>query len=491
MRLTHFLFLACLLAGLGAQAQNAPGSGAPATDAPSESAPATDAPSKAPAEIAPPDSADNAGSTQPDDTAANVTGAVAAGLVTEKAIDDDKQAEGRDVKRVQTLQKIDAPFRLEGGYWNIAVFGFTAGQLTVSFLIFLIALIFRNIIAAFIFRRLRHLSEKTRLDFDNHVVDAMEKPVSWFIFVLGLYISLAILPIKEELALFIHSVFHGTTMLLIVWAMLRFIDALGDFLATHIKDRQSALYGFVPLIKKSTKIFILCIGILMVIDNLGYNVGGILATLGLGGAAVALASKDTVANFFGSLMIVLDRPFKVGDWIIVGDKVDGDVESIGLRSTKVRTWPKTVMSIPNSILANEYINNWSRMPKRRVKQYVGISYEASADDMEGIVEDIKQLLLEDDGVQHDFILVNFTDFGDSSLDILVYYFTKSTAWLEHMDVRQRINCKIMRAVKERGLSVAFPTRSLYLEGEVARKLAGMDDAPEGRLPGDFGPDAPQ
>ena len=456
---------------------------ASASDTPSDMQ-TTDTPNEVPGESVPQGSFGQAD----DETATQATAGAASALVTTEALKADSDTSSAlPAKKPEKAEHLKAPFSLTGGFWNMDVFGFTAGQLTVSFVILFISLIFRNVIALFIFRRLHVLTKRTKFDFDDDLVQALEKPVSWFIFFLGLYVSLAILPLDDDIAILIQNLFHGSTMLLIVWGMLRLVDVTGDVMARRIKDQRSAIFGFIPLLKKTVKVFILCVGILMVIDNLGYNVAGILATLGLGGAAIALAAKDTVANFFGSLMIVLDRPFKVGDWIIVGDKVDGDVESIGLRSTKVRTWPKTVMSIPNSILANEYINNWSRMPKRRVKQYVGISYEASAEDMEGLVQDIRQLLAEDDGVQQDFILVNFTDFGDSSLDVLVYYFTKSTAWVEHMDVRQRVNCKVMRAIKARGLSVAFPTRSLYLEGEVARKMAGYQDG----LPDDFGPNSPQ
>ena len=237
----------------------------------------------------------------------------------------------------------------------------------------------------------------------------------------------------------------------------------------------------VPLIKKAIRIFVLLIGIVMVIDNLGYSVGGLLATLGLGGAALAFAAKDTIANLYGSLALVLDRPFKVGDWIMVGKDIDGDVEEIGLRSTKVRTWPKTIMSIPNSVLANETINNWSRMPKRRVKQVIGVTYDTSPDDMDGLVEDIRNLLREDEDIEQEFILVNFTDFGDSSLNILVYYFTKTIQWLDYMDVRQRMNLKIMRAVEQRGLSIAFPTRTVHLAGDGTESLlepdTGIGDRP--------------
>lgn len=384
------------------------------------------------------------------------------------------------------------------------ILGISFAELATSFTILLLTLIFRGVITHVIFRYLHKLSSRTRIKHDGLLLQALEKPVSILLLILGFFLALIILPMDEAVKKVVENLFRGTSMLIVVWGCIRVIDVVANILAEITQKRDSALHGFVPVLRKSIKVFIGIVGLLMVIDNLGYNVAGILATLGLGGAALAFASKDTVANGFGTLMIILDRPFKVGDWIIVGDKVDGDVESIGLRSTKVRTWPKTVLSIPNGVLANEYINNWSRMPKRRVKQVVGITYEATADDMEALVEDFRKILREDEGVEQQFILVNFIDFGSSSLDIMVYYFTKSVAWLEHMEVRQRINCKIMRAIKDRDLSVAFPTRTLYMDGPVASKLAdvayssrwdgsgasGGAQQSEGRLPGDFGPQSP-
>ncbi len=169
----------------------------------------------------------------------------------------------------------------------------------------------------------------------------------------------------------------------------------------------------------------------------------------------------------------------------MGDAVDGNVEEIGLRSTKVRTWPKTVISIPNAVLANEKINNWSRMPKRRVKQVVGVTYATEPETMEAIVSSIHQLLREDEGVHPEFILVNWTDFGSSSLDILVYYFTRTTQWRDYLEVRQRINVKMAQAIAAHGSSVAFPTRTLHLEGEIADRIAGSRALPE-----DSGPQQP-
>lgn len=403
---------------------------------------------------------------------------------------------------------------------------FTSGDLLASFTILLLAMILRNVLTRMLFRHLKFWAKKTHFQHDDQLLDTIEKPVSIFLLVFGVHLAILALPIEPMIDGLLENLFRGGSMLIVVWGMVRATDVLTNALSESCERRNSALHGFIPTINKSAKIFIVIVGVLLVIDNLGYNVSGILATLGLGGAAIAFASQDTIKNLFGTFMIMLDRPFKVGDWIIVGDKVDGDVEAIGLRSTKVRTWPKTVLSIPNGVLANEYINNWSRMPKRRVKQVVGISYEATADDMEALVEDVREILRTDEGVNQEFILVNFTDFGSSSLDILVYYFTLSTKWLEYMDVRQRVNCKIMRAIQQRGLSVAFPTRTLYLDGQVARHMAQVDyenrwesqarrggvggakpadtgvdparppgqlgggEQGEGRLPGDWGPDLP-
>jgi MscS family membrane protein len=363
---------------------------------------------------------------------------------------------------------------------------FTLGQLLLSFGIVLLTLFLRGFLTKTLFASLRRIAAKTRFEHDDRFLDALEKPTASFILVLGIYMATVTLPLDEEWMDVIETLFRGISIFIVFWGLFRLADVTVDVMASvSSASATDSFRGFGNLVKKSLRIFIIIVGVVMVIDNLGYNIGGILATLGIGGAAFAFAAKDTIANLYGSVALALDRPFQEGDWIQVGSVVDGDVEEIGLRSTKVRTWPKTVISIPNAVLANEMINNWSRMPKRRIKQVVGVTYETSPDTMEQIVEAIRELLRQDEGVDQDFILVNWTDFGSSSLDILVYYFTSTTKWLEHMDIRQRINVKIAKAVEAHGSSVAFPTRTLYLEGDVAHQLAGGVE-----LPGDAGPQAP-
>lgn len=364
---------------------------------------------------------------------------------------------------------------------------FTLGELASSFFILLITLLLRQLIVDFLLGFVRRLTQQTRTTYDDRILDALEKPMLHFMTITGVYFSILVLPIDARWILVITQIWRGVSILLIFWALVRVVDLIIDLLAFLSRRREDASFvSFLPLLKKTMRFFLIVVGVIMVIDNLGYNVGGILATLGIGGAALAFAAKDTIANLYGSLALALDRPFKVGDWIQVGDVVDGDVEEIGLRSTKVRTWPKTVISIPNAVLANEMINNWSRMPKRRVKQIVGVTYDTSPDTVNLIVEDIRQLLREDDGVQQDFMLVNWTDFGQSSLDILVYYFTTTTKWLEYMDVRQRINTKIAKAIATRGSSVAFPTRTLHFGNSPFPERPHIAED----LPDDAGPQLP-
>ncbi len=199
----------------------------------------------------------------------------------------------------------------------------------------------------------------------------------------------------------------------------------------------------------------------MTIQNMGYSISGLLASLGIGGLAVALAARETLSNVFGSLMIIIDRPFNVGDWIKTGD-LEGTVEEVGFRSTRIRTFAKTLITVPNNVVASQSIDNFSRMPKRRVMLTVGVTYHTTPAQMREAVSSIRELLENHDAVDPEFMLVNFTDFGASSLDILVYCFTKTTVWAEYLAARQDICLQIMDTLENLGLEIAFPSRSIYL-----------------------------
>ncbi len=350
-------------------------------------------------------------------------------------------------------------------------YGFTVGDLVVSFAIILITFLLKNILTKVVFRALSNLFSKTTTDIDNRLLEAARKPLMVFITVFGVYMAIVVFPLDNEWQKTVNLIYRAVSMGNFFWLLWRLSDVLMDVVAYNAQERGASVGDFMPIIKKTLRVFLAVVGLIMIIDNLGYSVSGILATFGLGGAALALASKDTIANLYGAVSIAVDRPFKVGDWIQVGDKVDGDVEEIGIRSTRVRTWPKAVTVIPNSVLCNEYIVNWSRMNKRRVRQIVGVTYETKPEQMQQLLEDIRQLLKNDPDVNQEFVLVQFQDFGASSLDIMVYYFTNTTKWQPHMAVRERINLEIMKLVAKNGCSIAFPTRTVYFEGDIARKMA--------------------
>jgi MscS family membrane protein len=175
-----------------------------------------------------------------------------------------------------------------------------------------------------------------------------------------------------------------------------------------------------------------------------------------------MAAKDTIANVFGSVMLLVDRPFTIGDWIKTKE-FEGVVEEIGFRSTRIRTFAKTIVNVPNSMLANMVIDNIDARPKRRVKIRIGITYDTTPAQMQQAITGIENILKYHIGVDQEFSLVKFDEFEDSSLSIFLYYFTNTTHWEEYLQIRQEVNMQIMELLEELGVEFAFPTRTLHLQ----------------------------
>jgi MscS family membrane protein len=251
----------------------------------------------------------------------------------------------------------------------------------------------------------------------------------------------------------------------VAWFLFNLVDMVDHYLGKWAASTESTLDDHLaPLLRKSLRIFIVIMAGLMTIQTFGYPVTGVLASLGIGGLAFALAAKDTVSNIFGSLMIIFDRPFHVGDWVKAGD-LEGTVEAVGFRSTKIRTFAKTLISVPNNIIANMALDNFSRMPKRRIRLTVGVSYDTTSEQMRKAVRRIRKLLKSHPAIDQEFFLVNFTDFGASSLDIMVYCFTTSTVWGEYLEAREDLCLQIMDILENLGLEIAFPSTTVYLRHE--------------------------
>ncbi len=350
-------------------------------------------------------------------------------------------------------------------------------RLLLSFLIILATLVLRKMFDRYLGRKLRIWAERTSFKYDDLLVDALLPPVSTAILLSGLITAIFQigLPVEPyDLRGFVFNTFRIALSVIATWLFYR----LGDFLSEILKDvfgkaDEDLAEHFAPLARQALRILVVVFGAVLIIQNLGYSVSSLLAGLGIGGLAVALAAQDTIANFFGTIVMFTDKPFKVGDWVQFRN-VDGDVESIGLRSTRIRTWSKSLVTVPNKLLTSEIIENWSAMPKRRVKMTIGVTYDSPPEKVSALVEEIKKILRDDEGVNQEYSLVYFTDFGQSSLDLFIYYFSTSTVWAEYLTVRQRVNLAIMDAVERLGLSFAFPSTTVYFGGSEAFDASGVN-----------------
>ncbi|NQT18336.1 MAG: mechanosensitive ion channel family protein [Planctomycetes bacterium] len=361
------------------------------------------------------------------------------------------------------------------------VLGIAAWQLAAAFAFILVGLALKKV-SDFIFQeKLLPSIEKTRYEAVGLLASAAGRPCGYMLLLLGLMGAFSVLPLPTEPN--VRGFVFGALKVLVaadaLWFLFRVVDIGGEHLAKLAERTESQLDDqLVPVIRKAVKATIAIVTFTWVVQLFGYSVSSLIAGLGIGGLAVALALQDTLANFFGSVFIFLDRPFAVGDWIKIGD-VEGIVETIGFRSTRIRTWPETLLSIPNKTVAAATIDNWSKMPKRRVVQTIGVTYETTPDQMEEAVAGAREIVENDEGVDKEFIVVRFTDFAESGLSILLYYFTKATAFADHLVTKERINLAVMRMLKAMGLSIAFPTRTVYFEGQIAknagRHLNGTGD----------------
>lgn len=346
--------------------------------------------------------------------------------------------------------------------------GIAMWQYVLAFVLLLLTLFARRIAALSLNRFVLPSVKRAGAVYTSQIIGALVKPLTAIVGLIGLYMASKILllpspgaPRNPSATIFIDQSFQVAIAVVIIWALMRLVNVFTAFLTERAKENDLPIdVPIIPLVQKSLKTFIGVIGGLLVIQQMGYPIASLLGGLGIGGLAVALAAQDTIANVFGSVIVFTDKPFKVGDWVKIGD-VDGFVETIGFRSTRIRTWPKALVTLPNKTIANSQIENWSAMTSRQVSFTLLISYEATPDKIEELVRNIDELLANHPGVNQDFFVVSFRGFAENGLEVFIYYFTRSTAWKEHLQVRQEINVEIMRLLDKLGLSVALPSRRIY------------------------------
>ncbi|WCL49029.1 mechanosensitive ion channel family protein [Leptospira sp. GIMC2001] len=318
-------------------------------------------------------------------------------------------------------------------------------------------------IAKFLLEKLFVILKNRKTYWDHRIVEEIKSPFTLLLATLVWYLSLRILRFHGDVLGFFHSMLKLTLSIGVVWIIYGLMEVISDYLKSLAAKTASTLDDqLVPLISKSLKVLVVIFGTLVAIQNLGVNVMGVLAGLGIGGLAFALAAKDGVANFFGSLMILFDKPFQVGDWIVVNGS-EGVVEEVGFRSTRIRTFYNSVVSIPNAEMMNAKIDNMGRRQYRRLFTKLGLTYDTPPAKIQEFVDGIKTIIGNNPTTWKENVHVYFNDFGADSLVIMVYFFFEVSIWKEELQNREDILMKIKILASEIGVEFAFPTQTLHIE----------------------------
>ena len=351
-------------------------------------------------------------------------------------------------------------------------FGNNASDVVATILTFVLILILTWLVRLFVTAILpsfiKRLTSRTITQIDDQIIDALRPPVRFLITIYGLWVAMLSLQLPDNIEVTFVQVMESLVAFGIFWAIFRGVDpvvavlwhlsrrAMPDAVSSVLEDKLT------QVLRQVTKGVIFVLGFAAILEAWGYDVAGLVAGLGLAGAAVALAVKDTLANLFGYFVILADEPFHPGEYVVFDD-VSGTVEHIGFRTTRIRGLDQSLVIVPNNTVINANVINWSRLSKRRLNMTLGLEYRSSPEQVLSVVQAIRHMLDDHELVFEDSAFVQFVNFNESSLDILILCFMKTPGWNEFQAAKQDINLRIMDIVEERGVGIAFPSRTVFVE----------------------------
>lgn len=317
-----------------------------------------------------------------------------------------------------------------------------------------------------VLRRLHKRLEQTQTPWDDALIHSIRAPFTLLIWIVGLAFAASIVQQATDAAIFeaVTPIRDLGVIAAITWFLLRFINNAQKNMIRYRADTGEELdHTTLDAVSKLLRLSVVITATLVALQTMGYSVSGVLAFGGIGGLAIGFAAKDLLANFFGGLMIYLDRPFAVGDWVRSPDRqIEGTVENIGWRLTCIRTFDKRPLYIPNSTFTTIAVENPSRMSHRRIYETIGIRYD-DADRISAITSAVKQMLLEHPEIDStQTLIVNFNAYAASSLDFFVYTFTKTTDWIKYHEVKHDVLLKIYDIITAHGAEIAFPTSTVHI-----------------------------
>jgi MscS family membrane protein len=359
-----------------------------------------------------------------------------------------------------------------GWYVGIIVFGLVFGTATVAY------------IASRVIAAMERRFIKTRNIWDDAILHAIRLPLVFFIWLQGVYWAAEVAYYYSEADVFTanDALLEIGFIWVVSWAALGLIKQIEQVSVSPVKMKKPMDYTTVNAVSKLSRVVVIITAVLIALQTLGYSISGVLAFGGVGGIAIGFAAKDLLANFFGGFIIHLDRPFKVGDWIRSPDRnIEGTVEQIGWRMCTIRTFDKRPLYVPNATFTTIAVENPSRMLHRRISETIGVRYE-DIDRVQDIVSDIRAMLNNHNEIEvSQTLIVNFLTFSHSTLDIMVYTFTKTREWEKYHEVKQDVLLKISDIIVGHGAEMAFPTQTLHVADNVKLKHLEHDfDRDQGR-----------
>ena len=313
-------------------------------------------------------------------------------------------------------------------------------------------------------RGAKTITGATETELDDQVIEALEAPVRRFVLAVGLYLGVLWVELSGGPQGVIDTAFRISVIIIVGWAGLRSISIVIRVLTALSERTENRLDDhLVPLVGRILRIAIVCLIAMITFQELGINVAGLIAGLGVGGLALALAAKDTVANWFGALMVYTDRPFEMGDTITVAG-ITGTVEDLGLRSTRIRTSDKTLVTLPNSTLTGAHIENLSWRTKRKGTNNVALAVGTRPDKVRAVIGAIQAILERTEGVEQGTHDVKLAEVTSTELTLMVQYFTESAAWDEFLRVREAVHLSVLEELEALGVALAVPTTALKVDG---------------------------
>ncbi|PLX04796.1 MAG: mechanosensitive ion channel family protein [Marinilabiliales bacterium] len=349
-------------------------------------------------------------------------------------------------------------------FFNKEFYGNTVLDWVIAFAIIIGSILLAKVIFFLIGRFVKQITKRTKNKFDDILVDKFEEPAVFAIIILGIWYGLTTLTLDEENLKLIKHAYYLLITFNAAWFVTRFMDSMiEEYLVPLVEKTETDLDDqLMPIARKSIKTGIWVLAIVVGLNNAGYDVAALIAGLGLGGLAFALAAKDSVSHLFGGFVLFTDKPFKIKDRIITNG-LEGFVTEIGIRSSRIRTLDGRLVTIPNADIANNTIVNVSSEPSRKITLNLGLTYDTPVEKMEEAMKVLKQITADNVDVIEDITSTSFTAFNDFSLNIrFVYYIRKGSGIYETMN---NINMEILKRFNANKLEFAFPTQTIYSKSE--------------------------